>query len=218
MKAVLSIVQLCQEAQTFAIQQSQAIEPALYGVTDGKAVGTYVEHKFQAYLAQNYMFDTGNTAREIDFPGLSVDVKVTSIRQPQSSCPFESARQKIYGLGYSLLVFAYEKIDDALTQTSRLDIKHVIFVDQTRTADFQTTTGLRQILDNAGNLDDLIAFMHDRLLPVDEIQAEQLALEIMANPPQIGYLTISNALQWRLQYRRIIEMAGVIDGINRVYS
>lgn len=218
MKAVLSIVQLCQEAQTFAIQQSQAIEPALYGVTDGKAVGTYVEHKFQAYLAQNYMFDIGNTARGIDFPGLSVDVKVTSIRQPQSSCPFESARQKIYGLGYSLLVFAYEKIDDALTQTSRLDIKHVIFVDQTRTADFQTTTGLRQILDNAGNLDDLIAFMHDRLLPVDEIQAEQLALEIMANPPQIGYLTISNALQWRLQYRRIVEMAGVIDGINRVYS
>jgi len=115
MKAVLSIVQLCQEAQTFAIQQSQAIEPALYGVTDGKAVGTYVEHKFQAYLAQNYMFDIGNTARGIDFPGLSVDVKVTSNRQPQSSCPFESARQKIYGLGYSLLVFAYEKIDDALT-------------------------------------------------------------------------------------------------------
>lgn len=218
MKVTLSIVQLCHEAKTFAIKQSQAIEPALYGVTDGKAVGTYVEHKFQAYLAQNYMFDIGNTARGIDFPGLSVDVKVTSIRQPQSSCPFESARQKIYGLGYSLLVFAYEKIDDALTRTSQLYIKHVIFVDQTRTADFQTTTGIRQILDNAGNLDDLIAFMHDRLLPVDEIQAEQLALEIMANPPQIGYLTISNALQWRLQYRRIIEMAGVIDGINRVYS
>ncbi len=218
MKVTLSIVQLCHEAKTFALQQSQAIEPVLYGVTDGKAVGTYVEHQFQAYLAQNYTFDIGNTARGIDFPGLSVDVKVTSIRQPQSSCPFESARQKIYGLGYSLLVFAYEKIDDALTRTSQLDIKHVIFVDQTRTADFQTTTGIRQILDNAGNLDDLIAFMHDRLLPVDEIQAEQLALEIMANPPQIGYLTISNALQWRLQYRRIIEMAGVIDGINRVYS
>lgn len=218
MQVALSIVQLCHEAKTFALQQSQAIEPALYGVTDGKAVGTYVEHKFQAYLAQNYTFDIGNTARGIDFPGLSVDVKVTSIRQPQSSCPFESARQKIYGLGYSLLVFAYEKSDDALTRTSQLDIKHVIFVDQTRTADFQTTTGLRQILDNAGNLDDLIAFMHDRLLPVDEIQAEQLTQEIMANPPQIGYLTISNALQWRLQYRRIIEMAGVIDGINRVHS
>lgn len=218
MKVALSVVQLCHEAQTFALQQSQAIEPALYGVTDGKAVGTYVEHKFQAYLAQNYTFAIGNTARGIDFPGLSVDVKVTSIRQPQSSCPFESARQKIYGLGYSLLVFVYEKIDNAVTQTSQLDIKHVIFVDQTRTADFQTTTGIRQILANAGNLDDLIAFMHDRLLPVDEIQAEQLAQEIMANPPQIGYLTISNALQWRLQYRRIIEMAGTIDGIIRVYS
>jgi hypothetical protein len=39
-------------------------------------------------------------------------MKVTRIKQPQSSCPFKSARQKIYGLGYSLIVFVYEKIDD----------------------------------------------------------------------------------------------------------
>ena len=34
-----------------------------------------------------------------------------------------------------------------------------------------------------------------------------LADRILQNPPQLGYLTISNALQWRLQYRRIIDIA-----------
>lgn len=34
-----------------------------------------------------------------------------------------------------------------------------------------------------------------------------LAERILQNPPQLGYLTISNALQWRLQYSRIIDIA-----------
>lgn len=32
----------------------------------------------------------------------------------------------------------------------------------------------------------------------------------------IIYLTISNALQWRLQYSRVIAQAGAVDGIIRV--
>ena len=46
-------------------------------------------------------------------PGENIctDIKVTSITQPQSSCPFKNARQKIYGLGYNLLVFVYNKED-----------------------------------------------------------------------------------------------------------
>ena len=36
------------------------------------------------------------------------------------------------------------------------------------------------------------------------------------SPPALGYLTISNALQWRLQYRRVLEHAGKVDGILRV--
>lgn len=62
-------------------------EKAMFGVTDGKAVGTYLEHKFQEHLASRYAYDRGNSARGIDFPVLGVDIKVTSIRQPQSSCP-----------------------------------------------------------------------------------------------------------------------------------
>jgi len=143
-------------------------------------------------------------------------MKVTSIRQPQSSCPFESAQQKISGLGYSLLVFVYAKIDDQSDNTGRLDIKHTIYVDASRTADYQTTSGIVKILENQGNKDDLLAFFEERLLPVDEIEANQIAEELLQRKPKIGYLTISNALQWRLQYSRVIEKAGFVNGIERV--
>jgi hypothetical protein len=191
-------------------------ERALYGVTDGKAVGTYFEHKFQRYLHERYEYVEGSSAKGMDFPELQVDMKVTSIKQPQSSCPFKTARQKVYGLGYSLLVFVYEKTDDATEATGNLKVLHTIFVDSSRTADFQTTSGLRGIIENSGNADDIIAFMHDHFLPIDDIQAQQLAEEILTNSPDIGYLTISNALQWRLQYRRVIERAGLVDGVQRI--
>ena len=44
----------------------------------------------------------------------------------------------------------------------------------------------------------------------------RLAEELLESPPKIGYLTISNALQWRLQYRRVIDRAGSVDGVRRV--
>ncbi|MBD2580156.1 restriction endonuclease [Oscillatoria sp. FACHB-1406] len=213
---LLTVDLLCQEAQLFARVESSHREPFLYGITDGKAVGTYVEHKFQAYLRTRYTFESGNSAKGIDFPGLNVDLKVTSNRQPQSSSPFKSARQKVYGLGYSLLIFVYDKTDDSLTNTSKLDILRVIFVTAERTADYQTTQGIRRLLENDANIDDLLAFFEERMLFLDDIQAEQLAEEILVNPPESGYLTISNALQWRLQYRRIIAEAGNVSGIIRV--
>ena len=209
----LTIANLKKEAHGFAIQESKCSESSLYGVTDGKAVGTYLEHKFQAYLHTKYKYTEGSSAKGIDFPELEVDMKVTSIRQPQSSCPFKSARQKIYGLGYNLIVFVYEKTDDDANRTGRLNIKHTIFVDRARTADFQTTTGLLKIIENDGNTDDVLAFFAERNLPLDDIQANTLADEVLASPPETGYLTISNALQWRLQYSRVIQKAGGIEGI-----
>lgn len=185
-------------------------------MTDGKAVGTYFELKFRKYLADRYTFEQGNAARGVDFPTLGVDIKVTSIRQPQSSCPYKSARQKIFGLGYSLLVFVYEKTDDAVARTGRLSILHTIFVEARRTADFQMTRGLRQILENEGNAEDLIAYMNDKNLPLDEIEAARIVEALLKKKPEQGYLTISNALQWRLQYGRAIEQAGKVDGINRI--
>jgi hypothetical protein len=216
MKPKLTLTTLKKEAATFGRLESNHQEPSLYGVTDGKAVGTYLEHKFRLHLSKKYLFQEGSSAKGIDLPELGVDMKVTSVRQPQSSCPYKAARQKVYGLGYSVLVFAYEKSDDPLTSSSTLSIKHVIFIKSGRTADYQTTTGLKRILDNEANEDDILAFLQERMLPVDDIQASQLAKEIVQSPPKIGYLTISNALQWRLQYGRVIEQAGSVAGLERL--
>ncbi|MBD2354101.1 restriction endonuclease [Tolypothrix sp. FACHB-123] len=214
---ILTVETLCLEAAIFSASESQHSESLLYGVTDGKAVGTYLEQKFKLYLKEKYEFLQGNSASGIDFPGLLVDVKVTSIRQPQSSCPFKSARQKIFGLGYSLIIFVYDKTDNSENRTATLSILHTIYVSAERTADFQMTRGIRNIIENEGNKDDLIAFMLDKNLPVDEIEAGNIADEILINPPIQGLLTISNALQWRLQYSRVIDRAGQEDGVVAVY-
>ena len=216
MPTPLTIPILKKESAAFAEAETRYQEPSLYGVTDGKKVGTYLEHKFRAYLQAKYEFEVGNSAAGIDFPGLGVDMKVTSVRQPQSSCPFKSARQKIYGLGYDLLVFVYDKTDDPSTETANLTILHVLYIEDNHTADFITSRGVLAILDNEGNEDDLVAFMEDRNLPVDEIEARNLAQQILADPPTQGYLTISNALQWRLQYGRAIGVAGTVAGVHAV--
>src|SRR6185369_6643012 len=84
----LSLSALQAEAAAFAALESRHDEPTLYGVTDGKAVGTYLEVKFRHHLAERYVFTQGNAAKGIDLPDLLVDIKVTSEKQPQSSCPF----------------------------------------------------------------------------------------------------------------------------------
>jgi len=216
MKSKLTHELLHEAAKKFAAKESNHNDPSLYGVTDGKAVGTYLEHKFRSYLKESFEYIEGNSAKGIDFPELGVDMKVTSIKQPQSSCPYKSASQKIFGLGYSLLVFVYEKSDNEKSKTGKLNILHTIFICAERTADFQTTTGILKILKNQGNKDDLLAFLEERMLPVDSIEAERIVSKIISTPPTIGYLTISNALQWRLQYRRVIDKAGGVEGVIRI--
>lgn len=209
----LTLDQLKAEVRYF-VQKLIAIPiPALYGVTDGKAVGTHIEQTFREYLLERYTYAPGNTASGIDLPLLEIDIKATSIRQPQSSCPFRDASQKVYGLGYHLLVFVYEKVDRHDLQAAQLMIRHTIFIARGRTGDYQTTYGLRGIIERNGNKDDIVAFLEERNLPLDEIGRELLAERILHEPPEIGYLTVSNALQWRLQYGRAISVVGTIEGV-----
>lgn len=170
-----------------------------------------MEHGFRDYLLTRYQMASGNSAHGIDFPELDIDLKVTSIKQPQSSCPYRSASQKVYGLGYSLLVFTYSKVDELDTSASTLIINHVLFIDAKRTADFQTTAALLGILERGGNHDDIVALLEERNLPLDEIGRDQLATRILRQPPVQGYLTMSNALQWRLQYGHAITQSAVLD-------
>jgi len=212
----LTLEALSEEARVFAEIESTFPEPTLFGATDGKRVGNYFEQKFHAYLRTRFIYREGNAAEGIDFPDLNVDTKTTSIRKPQSSCPFRSVRQKVYGLGYNLLVFVYEKTDDAASRTAVLDIQHTIFVERHRTADFGTTNAIRQELARGANEDDIMALIMERSLLLDEIEARALAEEVMARLPELGYLTISPAFQWRLAYGRAITQAGTVDGIHRL--
>ena len=216
----LTLPALKDEVRSFAHRLNENVHPTLFGATDGKAVGTYVETLFRAYLSENYSFIPGNAALGIDFPDIRVDLKVTSKRQPQSSSPFRDASQKVYGLGYHLLIMVYDKRDDLVLQATRLTCTYAIFVSEEHTADYQTTAGLRGILQRNANRDDVAAFLEERNLPLDEIGRQTLAERILTNPPALGYLTVSNALQWRLQYGRVIDVAdqGSIDGIQSLLA
>lgn len=216
MRNKLTTIALQEEAAAFAREESAYAEPLIFGVTDGKAIGTYLELKFRKYLKERYDFAEGNAAKGIDFPDIDVDMKVTSIKQPQSSCPYKSARQKVFGLGYSVLVFIYEKSDDHERKTGNLNILHVVFIERDRTGDYQATRNIRQIIETGGNAEDIIAYMTDRNFPIDDIQAQAIAQEALKKRPEQGYLTISNALQWRLQYGRAIQEAGSVSGVIRI--
>lgn len=209
----LTLELLKKEAKAFCEIMKKKNHVQIIGVTDGKAVGTYVEHSFKDYLSNKYNVLIGNSAYGIDFPEdkINTDIKVTSIQQPQSSCPFKNARQKIFGLGYNLIVFVYDKQDSSTTCT--LDFKYCTFIDKTRTADYTLTKRLREMIDDGANKEDIIAFLNDKNVPGDEILYSELADEILKNKPCQGYLTISNALQWRLQYGRVILLKNSVEGI-----
>jgi hypothetical protein len=219
-KKKLTIEKLIEEAQLFCLEQSKFQHKELYGVTDGKAVGTLIEHKFQSHLNDKYEVLVGSSARGIDLPSddILTDIKVTSIKQPQSSCPFKDAKQKIFGLGYNLLVFVYDKTDDPTTQTAILNFVSCSFVHKERTADYTTTFRLREMIKDGANEADIIAYLQDKNIPADEITLAKVAEQILQSTPEQGYLTISNALQWRLQYQRIVTLVDDIQGIEKIIS
>ncbi len=214
----LTIELLKKAAKEFCETESIYNNKELYGVTDGKAVGTYIEHKFQEYLNSQFIYNKGSSEKGIDLPDVNIqtDIKVTSIKQPQSSCPFKNARQKIFGLGYNLLVFVYDNTDDSKTETTILDFVSCSFLERERTADYTTTFRLREMIKDGANKEDIIAYLNDKNIPADEITIGLIADNILAEKPKQGYLTISNALQWRLQYSRVVSLEDEIDGITKM--
>lgn len=217
-KKDLTIKNLISSANEFCKQETKYKNKELFGVTDGKTVGTYIEHKFKNFLNGKYIVNNGNSAKGVDLPApaINTDIKVTSIKQPQSSSPFKDAKQKIYGLGYNLLVFVYEKIDNQENETTVLDFKSCSFISRERTADYTTTFRLIEMVKDGANEEDIIAYLNDKNIPADDITLTQIAKQILENTPKLGYLTISNALQWRLQYGRVVALSEKVDGITKI--
>jgi len=217
-KPKLTIERLKQAAKEFCGLESTHRNRDLYGVTDGKAVGTFIEHKFQQFLEDRFIYEKGSSAKGIDLPGDDVrtDIKVTSIRQPQSSSPFRDAKQKIFCLGYNLLVFVYDKVDDPKERVAILNFVSCSFLDQSRTGDYTTTFRLREMVKDGANREDIMAYLVDKNIPADDTTLGAIADEILNTTPEQGYLTISNALQWRLQYSRVVNLTDTVPGITKL--
>lgn len=69
------------------------------------------------------------------------------------------------------------------------------------------------MIQDGANKEDIVGFLQDKNVPGDEIILSELADEILAHCPDQGYLTISNALQWRLQYSRAIALNNRVPGV-----
>ena len=75
----LTIDILIQEARNFSQMISTQNHTTLIGVTDGKAVGTYVEHLFQNYLSSKYTMTVGSSASGIDLPSVNTVLDITCL-------------------------------------------------------------------------------------------------------------------------------------------
>jgi hypothetical protein len=69
------------------------------------------------------------------------------------------------------------------------------------------------MISDGANKEDIVGFLQDKSVPGDEITLNDLADEILKRLPEQGYLTISNALQWRLQYGRVIALENTVQGV-----
>lgn len=207
---------LKQVAGKFAKEMSSHRVMDIVGVSDGKHVGTYLEHAFKDYLKEHFKSnDWGNSAKGIDLPEINTDIKFTSVRQPQSSLPFKDASQKVLGLGYNLIVFVYNKDDN---RELNLKFENVSFIDKAHTADYSITKILRKTIEINGNDDDLRAVLADRNLPGDEVTYNNIIDRIHKEGVMQGFISISNALQWRASYTRIVKMSGTVSGVDKLYG
>ena len=59
----LTVELLLAEEADFSIAQSSHHDPDLHGKTDGRAIGTYRERRFQDRLRPRYVYHGGNAAR-----------------------------------------------------------------------------------------------------------------------------------------------------------
>lgn len=217
-KENLSVDNLKQSANNFTRYISKQDIAEIRGATDGKAVGNYLENAFKEYLKGKFnSTNWGNSAKGIDLPTINTDIKFTSYRQPQSSLPFKSTAQKVFGLGYNLIVFVYHKDDD---QEHNIQFPSATFIEESRTADFTLTRTIINAVEDDANKEDIYAIMKDRGLPGDDIVYGNIVNRIIDDHemPNLGYITISNALQWRAQYSHAIEAAdeGNVDGVEKL--
>ena len=72
-KKNLTIKFLIECAKEFCKLESKFKNKDLFGITDGKAVGTHIEHKFKEFLLSRYDLIVGSSASGIDLPSEEIN-------------------------------------------------------------------------------------------------------------------------------------------------
>lgn len=218
---------LIEEAKAFSAKLTCVEESWLYGRIydesidevediDDEEVDEYIENFFIAELKKNYRFQGKRSISDIAFPALDIDLAVANDQAMYTEKRYSHYSEYIYGFKNSFLTFVYKKKDDTRKKTSALEIKHAIFIDKRLTADHMLTKMILRMIENETSFVDISEILSERNFRFDEISADNLAKEILQNPPTLGYLTLTARMHWRLRFDRAIQNAGLIEGIERI--
>lgn len=94
-----------------------------------------------------------------------------------------------------------------------LTFANCLFIEAAHTADYSMTKTLIAMKESGAKLADIANYLSDKFEIGDDEDYLQLAQEVLEKELLQGYLTISDALQWRLSYRRAISFAQDVEGI-----
>lgn len=154
--------------------------------TGEEALARRLRHDFRRFVAASLSVgdtELGSPGDDgVAFPSIVTDFRVAPGSRLRLGDGRIAGHHKVRGLDYSLLI---------LVPAPMAQLSKAIFIDQSRTADFQTTLGIRDIMRRNGNLDDLVAFLEERCIGLDDDDRLTAAGGIVSAPPRLGYLTYS---------------------------
>lgn len=105
--------------------QEMESNPSDYLGIEVKTRGTLIETNCKNFLEQKLGISIGGSAANgVDLPIFNTDIKSTSMNQPQSSSPYKSISEKLFGFPYNILLFIYRIDDDSFT------VEHCAYIPQ----------------------------------------------------------------------------------------
>jgi hypothetical protein len=178
-----------------------------------KRTVTAIERQFHDQLEENFAHVRGSSSKGIDLPQLNYDIKITSLREPQSSAPYGHASERIFGLPYGILLLPYDDEGDGL-----VFIEPVLFA-AAETADRRITAELRALRESGATQREIAAFLLGAGVGLSEDEIERVSARIIKEGIPQGRLVLSDAHQWRLRYSEaldeIIQRRQPIPGLPR---
>jgi hypothetical protein len=170
-----------------------------------KTSATAIEQRLHEYLGRRYIVDRGNAASGADLPALGYDIKVTSMRKPQSSAPYRGISEKIFGLPYGILVLPYSD------SRGRVTFGEPVLLRPEETADRRLTAQLNEMKKQGVGWGQFIGFLRAITPDVEPVELERLASRIVDEEIPSGRVGLSDARQWRVRYGEAIREAHAAD-------